>query len=329
MGRKSSIMPGMQFGHLTVLSDSGEREKNYILWNCACSCGRQVRCSSRDLLQKKVQDCGCLSRVPRSMCDLTGQRFGKLTVLYPTDRRTDQGSVVWHTVCDCGGEKDVSARRLMRGQVRSCGCLSHPPLKDYVGKTFGRLTVTGYAGVGRDLGLSKNSSENYWYVRCRCGNEKMVGQSELENGDTRSCGCLHNEKLIESMKLIDGTSITLLENANKLRSSNTSGKTGVSFSTRDQKWEAYITFKGKRYRLGEYRNKEDAVRIRIQAEQKREEFIDWYYEEFAPSQEEEANRSTAPEPIRIEPKRRRQRAASENPQEDQAAAESVAVKAGG
>ncbi len=225
-----------------------------------------------------------------------GTRFGKLTVLYPTEKRADHGSVVWHTVCDCGREKDVSARRLTRGKVRSCGCLSHPEKKDYVGQVFGRLTVTGYAGIGRNLGFSKENSENYWYVRCSCGKEKMVGQSELLNGDTRSCGCLHSEQIKKALKLIDGTSITLLESANKLRSCNTSGKTGVSYFTRDQKWAAYITFKGKRYRLGEYQDREEAVRVRTQAEQKREQFIDWYYEDYLPSREEE------PEPIiRIRP----------------------------
>ncbi len=288
MGRRSSITPGMQFGQLTVLSDSGERDQNYIVWNCRCSCGREVRYSSRDLLRRKVQDCGCLSNVPHTMQDLTGQRFGKLTVLYPTEKRADHGSVVWHTVCDCGREKDVSARRLIRGEVRSCGCLSHPPLRDFVGKTFGRLTVIRYAGVGRDLGMSKGSTEKYWVVRCTCGREKTVGQTELLNGETRSCGCLHNEKFKESMKLIDGTSITLLENANRLRSSNTSGKTGVSYSTRDRKWAAYITFKGKRYHLGEFKDKEDAVRVREEAEQKREKFIDWYYSEYPLSTEREA-----------------------------------------
>ncbi len=263
----------------------------------------------------------------RKLSITEGMRFGKLKVLYPTDRRTDSGSVVWHTVCDCGQERDVSARRLTRGQVRSCGCLSHPPLKDFVGKTFGRLTVTGYAGVGRDLGMTRDNSENYWTVRCSCGNEKIVGQSELQNGDTRSCGCLHKEKFKNSMKLIDGTSITLLENANKIRSCNTSGKTGVSFITRDQKWSAYITFKGKRYHLGEYKKKEDAIRVRTQAEQKREKFIDWYYEEVAPPSEKE--RAEEEEPIRIEPKGGRPRALAEKEETDRASVKDVAVTAGG
>ena len=78
--------------------------------------------------------------------DLTGQRFGKLMVLSPTDKRMDNGSIVWHCQCDCGNMAEVSARRLVRGKVRSCGCLSDPPPKDYIGKVFGRLTVIGYAG---------------------------------------------------------------------------------------------------------------------------------------------------------------------------------------
>ena len=38
--------------------------------------------------------------------DLTGQRFGRLFVLYPTDKRVNR-RVVWHCICDCGNYKDV------------------------------------------------------------------------------------------------------------------------------------------------------------------------------------------------------------------------------
>ena len=41
--------------------------------------------------------------------DLTGQRFGRLTALYPTNRRDYKGSVIWHCRCDCGNETDVPA----------------------------------------------------------------------------------------------------------------------------------------------------------------------------------------------------------------------------
>lgn len=52
--------------------------------------------------------------------DLTGQRFGLLTVvqrLPPADGRT-----LWLTRCDCGNEKVAKTEKLRAGECRSCGC---------------------------------------------------------------------------------------------------------------------------------------------------------------------------------------------------------------
>ena len=53
--------------------------------------------------------------------DLTGQRFGRLTVAYRKPSR--EGRTFWMTRCDCGTEKIVNADHLRDGHVRSCGCL--------------------------------------------------------------------------------------------------------------------------------------------------------------------------------------------------------------
>ena len=46
--------------------------------------------------------------------DLTGKRFGKLTVLEPTDQRV-RDAVVWRCRCECGNEILVESRRLKPG----------------------------------------------------------------------------------------------------------------------------------------------------------------------------------------------------------------------
>lgn len=61
-----------------------------------------------------------MGRRPR---DLSGQKFGLLTAVYPTERRDHRGSVYWHCVCECGNEIDVAAGALLDGNNRSCGCL--------------------------------------------------------------------------------------------------------------------------------------------------------------------------------------------------------------
>ncbi|MCD7919409.1 MAG: transcriptional regulator [Clostridiales bacterium] len=285
-GKIDRITPGRRFGKLTVEADTGLRKNRYAVWRCRCDCGNELNASTKELKDGKRRDCGCTTHVGHGANDLTGQRFGKLKVLYPTKQRTDHGSVVWHAVCDCGRECDVSARRLVRGKARSCGCLSNPPLKDYVGKRFGRWTVLEYAGTAQDLGLA--GTMNYWKCRCDCGKTGVVGQTELQNGSSQSCGCLQRERLLDSMKLVDGTSVLRLETGrDTLRADNGSGKTGVCFLSREQKWAAYITLQKKRYRLGLYRDKSEAIRARSMAEELHEDFIDWYYQEYLPAQSPE------------------------------------------
>ena len=53
--------------------------------------------------------------------DLTGQRFGKLTVLRPAERRGNR--TAWLCRCACGRETVVITGRLRSGHTRSCGCI--------------------------------------------------------------------------------------------------------------------------------------------------------------------------------------------------------------
>lgn len=213
--------------------------------------------------------------------DLTGQRFGKLEVLSPTEKRADEGSVVWLCRCDCGKFAEVSSRRLVRGKVRSCGCLSNPPVKDYEGKRFGRLTVLEYAGKKRKVTENSAATITYWKCRCDCGRELVVGQPELQNGDTRSCGCLQKDRASAVLGLCDGTSAAILErNKGHLRSDNTSGCTGVYQDRKRQFWYARITFKKKIYYLGSYDKKEDAIRARRRGEEMHDDFLEWYHREI-------------------------------------------------
>ena len=58
--------------------------------------------------------------MPNKLKDLTGMRFGKLTVLRRADHNDNRGKPVWTCVCDCGAIKDVSGASL-RNRARSCG----------------------------------------------------------------------------------------------------------------------------------------------------------------------------------------------------------------
>ena len=80
---------------------------------------------SRGMITKLWYDAGLLNKPtppPKTTeIDLIGQRFGKWTVLYKTDKRTASGGIKWHCKCDCGVERDVSSLSLRNGTSLSCG----------------------------------------------------------------------------------------------------------------------------------------------------------------------------------------------------------------
>lgn len=58
-----------------------------------------------------------------SKIDLTGRKFGRLTVIEEAGR-DKFGAVLWRCRCDCGNESIVLSNSLRRGNTLSCGCLN-------------------------------------------------------------------------------------------------------------------------------------------------------------------------------------------------------------
>lgn len=56
--------------------------------------------------------------------DLTGQKFGRLTVVERSPRKNNSTNARWLCRCDCGQEVSVLGVTLRRGESKSCGCLS-------------------------------------------------------------------------------------------------------------------------------------------------------------------------------------------------------------
>ena len=52
--------------------------------------------------------------------DLTGKKYGRLTVIEPAD--TKNGRLRWKCKCDCGNERIVHGSALKSGNTKSCGC---------------------------------------------------------------------------------------------------------------------------------------------------------------------------------------------------------------
>ena len=157
-------LTGEVFGKLKVLyrvpNPSGKKD---VYWHCKCDCGNEKDISGNALKTGYTKSCGCLNKElasQRTLIDLTGEKFGKLTVLYKVTNIGER--VKWHCKCDCGKECDVLAYLLTKGFTSSCGCLGASKgetiiealLKDYkipfeTEKTFSTLKFPDTNAFGR------------------------------------------------------------------------------------------------------------------------------------------------------------------------------------
>ena len=199
---------GTKFGKLTVVSYLGrkpEGRQTVPVYLCDCSCGTKgVEVSRWSLKRGYTTSCGCAHKDAgkRNTEDLTGQVFGRWTVLQKADTRYSASgktrSTMWLCQCECGTVKTVGARALKTGMSLSCGCLqkervSEAHVRSLLGQQFGCLTVVSkcesYRSKNRNTGVRAR-----WHCVCECGNECDVLGESLLNGDTTSCGCKKQSK---------------------------------------------------------------------------------------------------------------------------------------
>ena len=63
---------------------------------------------------------------------------------------------------------------------------------DLTGQHFGRLTAIERSSK------KKHGAGTYWVCRCECGNEVIVRCADLRSGNSKSCGCLRTDKIVEA-----------------------------------------------------------------------------------------------------------------------------------
>ena len=133
-GNQAEDLTGRRFGYLTVLHRTENRGKR-TCWLCRCDCGQIKSATARDLKAGKVKSCGCRTHDHQhNRVDLTGQKFGRLLAIEPTNRRDRKGSVYWRCQCDCGNETEVTEDGLVQGNSLSCGCLKRENQKEIADK---------------------------------------------------------------------------------------------------------------------------------------------------------------------------------------------------
>lgn len=207
--------------------------------------------------------------------DLSGQTFDKLKVLRKDELR--RGYYICE--CECKIVKSIRGSHLTAGMTKSCGCLrtklsTRSKTSEMINKTFERLTV-------RAEHPERKNRKIQYICDCSCGKSNIVASGVyLRNGDIKSCGCIKKEMIERMQDSIEKTasdSTNILIQNRKTRADNTSGCTGVYLDKKSGLYRATLRFKNKAYSLGYYKNFDEAVKIRRNAEQlTREAFAEWY-----------------------------------------------------
>lgn len=111
---------GKRFGKLVVMEQIIIDDS--LMYKCQCDCGHTTVVKAGNLTSGNTRSCGCLEKElldKKYFQDLTGQKFGKLTVLSYLGKK--ENTRWWHCRCDCGNEVDRAQTSLMKGKS-SCGC---------------------------------------------------------------------------------------------------------------------------------------------------------------------------------------------------------------
>ena len=234
----------------------------------------------------------------RKLIDLTGQRFGKLTVVNRAEDYVSPNNnkmIMWRCKCDCGNEVIVQGGCLKNNNTRSCGCL----LKENISKKMKRYNtydLTGEYGIGYTLKGEEFyfDLEDYDLIKDYCWYKNKLGYllTNINTDTKRTLFFMHNlimdcpaDMLVDhkngsssvndnrKYNLRIGTQSDNMKNR-KNNYNNKSGHKGVILHKQSNKWMGYITSNKKRY-TKLFNTKEDAVVWRKNMETKL--FGDWSY----------------------------------------------------
>jgi hypothetical protein len=203
---KFNDLTGQVFSKLVVIGISDKRGKyNNIYWKCKCECGNETIVAAWCLLNGETKSCGCL-KTRHQYKDITGQKFGKLTVISYSETRNKKP--FWLCRCDCGKEKIMKGSSLKNGSAASCGC-ARGRINDLTGQLFGKWIVVSFSEMKRGAA--------YWVCQCECGKEKIINGSSLTFGSSKSCGCAIIPNDLTGLQF---GNLTVIRNSDKRGSNN-------------------------------------------------------------------------------------------------------------
>ena len=167
----------------------------------------------------------------RKVVDMTGQKFGRLTVINEAGR-SKCCKALWLCVCSCGGNKVVLGRNLKKGTTKSCGCLR---------KEISKVKATTH-------GLSNSRTYSIWAnLIQRCCNKKDKDYCNYGGRGISVCGRWLDSfnNFLEDMGMPPrGGSIDRLNNNGNYEPGNCRWTTRKE-QARNRRTNKLITYKGK------------------------------------------------------------------------------------
>lgn len=243
----------------------------------------------RSLIYGASKSCWCLTKeiLHNNLNDLTGKKFGRLTVLQRADDLiTKNGNrfARWNCKCDCGNCTTVLASALTRSDKpsRSCGYLQKDKVSEIKDNAYDFSNddyVIGYIDNGNDKFLFDKEDydkvkQYHWYKEAtgyiRASNKERIFLHRLIMGSPDNMFIDHkNHNLLDNRK----SNLRIVTNSqNQMNKAivpnNTSGVTGVVWLKDTQQWRAEIRINMKTIYLGFFNNKDDAIAARKLAEEK-------------------------------------------------------------
>lgn len=163
MARKTIDLTGQKFNRWTVIRFY-ETKNRKTYWECQCDCGAIKIVAGHNLKDGSSKSCGCLQRekAKEHAKDLTGQKFGRLTVIERAGTNTRRGAV-WECRCECGNTTYVDTNSLTRTKkpTRSCGCIHKEQLSERSKAMIGELNPAYNPNLTDEERKDKRSGEEH------------------------------------------------------------------------------------------------------------------------------------------------------------------------
>jgi hypothetical protein len=241
---KYKILIGDKFGTWEVLDQGepklskngiGRPKSNKITWKCKCICG-YCKETTRDVLERnllsgKSKGCGTKSRILNGKNNKKHNKYNLEAYDYGICYTDDGVEFIF--------DKE-----------------DYDKIK-YTYWTEHRDSVNGYARGY--LFTDENNIKKFIFMH----NSVMNNENKEYIVDHISGDCYDNRKT--NLRLVSKVENSVNQ---RIKSNNKSGVVGVYYSEKENKWKSYITYNKIRHNLGTYIHKEDAIKIRLKAEEK-------------------------------------------------------------